>query len=1285
MKFSLLTLSVLVAIVGIPQTDYVTEEWSLSNGSSGSLDYVSCALDPSGNIVYVGNNLISTNSDIFLTCIHPSGSVAWQQTCPSSSMHDDYGVDLVIDGAGNIYLCGAYRNGSNYDYLVAKYSPTGSLLWDNYYHGFANGDDIPSAIAIDGAGNVYVTGTSRGLWSWTDYATVKYDNSGTQQWVRRYNHSNKPEIATDIEVDNAGNVIVLGASGTSFTNFDFAIRKYDPSGNVIATERHSTPGNGYDLPAELSIDASNYVYVIGTSESGAGKDMKIWALDGSLSTLWVDYVDVSGGSDEGYGIAIDPTTGDAVVIGYGEKDQGGTDLIVRKYNPLGSVIWEFVKSAANEVNIAKGRDVLIDAIGNIFATGDIFNHVNDKDFYTFSLKPNGELRWEHYFDSNLDVDLGKEVLNDGSSVYIVGSASNLGSTDMTTVKLTQAAMATPPDFNGEIAQSSFAYYENKGQLLNNLGQVEQKVRFYNNSSYPELYFTDNKTSLQFSKKDSVDDPNDSLHRIEMFFVDADVNQQIFSDEQVKTYLNFFLPHTLQGLTEIPGYQRLFSPEIYPKIDVHYYSNQNGFKYYLAVNPGGDPNQAVIQFDGATATYINGSMELVIESDFGEIIFDVPDAYQDVGGTITNLGSANWVQLGSNVFTFQVPVYDTSLPLYIQIDRGNQALPAPIGSNLSMEWSTFLGGSNFDRAYDVVANNSNESWVTGYASSALFSAQIGPTGIPYTGFQDVFVTKFSDLAVNEWISFLGGTDNEEGRALAVDQLENIYVVGITASSDFTNVSPSGISDGTLNGARDGFYVNLNNLGTVVLCDTYIGGDGWDEANGIALRPDLLSGLDVYIVGSGNGITGFPLMTFGNYNQGFIAGFFDAFIMRLDENNTNIWTSFFGGAGDDRGINVELRETSNNPVIVGYTGSPTPNSSCGVPVAGEFPFCDNGGAYYSQPYGGSIDAYIAEFDNTNQDLVWSTYFGGSAAEGNLSNYKSPDLITTSSGETYVVGRAQEAADFPLFTSVNAGSYNQPFGSLGGWNNYVARFDANKVQTWTTYFGGQGGDYVFNDIDVDQQGNVVMVGELENEFPQPGASFCTVPPFQEQALCNASGLNYTETNQSAGAQMGIVSFDNVDNIVWSTMFGMLGDNQFFGASITTDKLYVAGYALPTMTLWEFDTGSPSDYFKATNPVNGDATITRFDITNLFLSSNDLLLDPGSILVYPNPTDHSLTVDLDGLVSGRFQIQVVNALGELVLIKDCTSTVVNLDVFGIESGMYVLQVLQDSNTLGTTRFIKH
>ena len=177
--------------------------------------------------------------------------------------------------AGNLYVTGpSTGSGTNFDYATIKYDAAGTEQWVRRYDGpttvFSHDYDNAAALAVDVNGNVFVTGNSS-----DDFATVKYDAAGTEIWVRRYNGpAAGADWATAIAVDASGNAYVSGSSyGNSTTQYDFATLSYDPSGTVRWAERYNGPGNFYDTPYSIAVYSSGDVYVSGSSGGiGTGLD-----------------------------------------------------------------------------------------------------------------------------------------------------------------------------------------------------------------------------------------------------------------------------------------------------------------------------------------------------------------------------------------------------------------------------------------------------------------------------------------------------------------------------------------------------------------------------------------------------------------------------------------------------------------------------------------------------------------------------------------------------------------------------------------------------------------------------------------------------------------------------------------------------------------------------------------------------------------------------------------------------------------------------------------------------
>jgi hypothetical protein len=187
---------------------------------------------------------------------------------------DDLAFDIAVDGLGNVYVTGQSISKRGYDYATIKYNSAGQQQWVADYDGPGNADDIASALAIDSSGNVYVTGQTAISSGNNDYATIKYNSAGQQQWVARYNGpGNGEDHASAIAVDDSGNVYVTGGSLGAEGTLDYATIKYDSGGQQLWVARYNGPVSGDDNAVAIAVDGSGHVYVTGQSAgSGTGLD-----------------------------------------------------------------------------------------------------------------------------------------------------------------------------------------------------------------------------------------------------------------------------------------------------------------------------------------------------------------------------------------------------------------------------------------------------------------------------------------------------------------------------------------------------------------------------------------------------------------------------------------------------------------------------------------------------------------------------------------------------------------------------------------------------------------------------------------------------------------------------------------------------------------------------------------------------------------------------------------------------------------------------------------------------
>ncbi|MBK8550012.1 MAG: SBBP repeat-containing protein [Ignavibacteria bacterium] len=275
--------------------DYVTIKYNSSGDSLwvrranwGVNDVAtSISVDGSGN-VYVTGLSYRFSGYAYLTIKYNSAGVEkWVRE------YDGIGYDvshkIAVDGSGNVYVTGYSAGSGTDDYLTIKYDSSGTEKWQRRYNGPGNSNDTAYSLALDVSGNIYVTGASTGSGTGTDYATIKYNSSGDSLWVRRYNGpGNGSDVPRFAEVDGSGNVYLTGTSAGSGTGNDYATIKYNSSGVQQWVKRYNGPISGFDYAYSLALDVSGNVYVTGVSAgNGTGNDYATikYSQTGSLLTL----------------------------------------------------------------------------------------------------------------------------------------------------------------------------------------------------------------------------------------------------------------------------------------------------------------------------------------------------------------------------------------------------------------------------------------------------------------------------------------------------------------------------------------------------------------------------------------------------------------------------------------------------------------------------------------------------------------------------------------------------------------------------------------------------------------------------------------------------------------------------------------------------------------------------------------------------------------------------------------------------------------------------------------
>ena len=364
-------------------------------------------------------NLVSSGTeDIFLAKYEPEGALLWARKAGGPDYDEGRGV--AVDAAGNVYVGGLFQGTAAFgstnlnsagqsDVFLAKYTPAGNLLWARA----AGGKDYDEAhgLALDGAGNVYVAGAfdaNANFGAFTlvngsgssDIFLAKYDAAGNVLWARQAG-GNGDDQASALAVDAATNLYVSGFfSGTATfgstnltsrganTTHDLFVAKYNAAGTLLWVIQAG--GNDEDAAQGIATDGSGNIFVTGnftttalfgsTNVTGNGTDIFVAKYDPAGHLVWVRK---AGGNnviygDTGFGIAVD-AAGAPWVTGYfsGTASFGSTnlassafdDIFVAKYDPAGNLLW--VRKAGG-LNIDLGYALALDGSTKAFVTGLFF-------------------------------------------------------------------------------------------------------------------------------------------------------------------------------------------------------------------------------------------------------------------------------------------------------------------------------------------------------------------------------------------------------------------------------------------------------------------------------------------------------------------------------------------------------------------------------------------------------------------------------------------------------------------------------------------------------------------------------------------------------------------------------------------------------------------------------------------------------------------------------------------------------------------------------------------------
>ncbi len=589
---------------------------------------------------------------------------------------------------------------------------------------------------------------------------------------------------------------------------------------------------------------------------------------------------------------------------------------------------------------------------------------------------------------------------------------------------------------------------NNIEFIQNKGQWDDRVRFKGDISNGNIFIRDNGfTVLQHNPVDHANfsiymhgfNPDgtpvkaeDKLivhsHAWNVDFVGASRTSQMIPEKMSQGYNNYFVgndPSKWAG--DCRMYQALTMKDVYPNVDVRYYTDNGFLKYDIIAKPGADISKIALKYSGVDALQVKNK-DLLITTSIGVLKESLPYSYQaDVAGR-KEINCKYSVK--DNTVRFDVKNYDPTTTLVIDpvvifgsftgSTADNWGFTATFGPDGTM----YGGGIVFDSGFPV-------------SSGAFQTTYSGGFGGPGAGI-DIGIMKLSSNGSSRiYATYIGGGDDEQPHSLIVDAQGNLILAGRTRSSNYP-VTGSTIGSG---GDWDIVVTKLNAAGNALIGSRKIGGSGKDGLN-ITLPRDFQSlqrnygddgRSEVILDGSGNiyvasssqsrpnasGVGGFPV-TPGVFQPAFGGGLQDAVLIKMPPDLSALsFASYFGGTANDAGYVLSLAPNGNIYMAGGTESGDLPGPTIGTVGASTH---------------GTIDGYVTIINNSGTAIVRTTYIGTSGAD-------------------QVFGIQFDSKGFPYVMGQTTGTwvpFNATYSNAGG-KQFIAKLQPDlSAFVYSTMFG-------------------------------------------------------------------------------------------------------------------------------------------------------------------------------------------------------------------------------------------
>ena len=600
------------------------------------------------------------------------------------------------------------------------------------------------------------------------------------------------------------------------------------------------------------------------------------------------------------------------------------------------------------------------------------------------------------------------------------------------------------------------------------------------------------------------------HVYEMRFLNANKNPQIIPDKPLPTYSNYIIGNdSTRWAGDCKTFSAVTYKNVYPDIDVRYYTSNGMLKYDFIVHPGGDVANIAMYFDGADNLKIKDGA-LHIKTSVDEVKELSPYTYQLAENGRTEIPCS--FDLKGNILRFKL--------------EGNYSRTSTLVIDPSVIFSTFTGSTADNWGYTATYDGKGNFYAGGIVfSKGNFPTSNGAFQQTYQGGGttgegggfDMAIFKFDPTGANRvYATYLGGTSgNEQPHSLVVDGAGNLVIAGRTTSADYPTKGTL-LKYGPLGGVWDMVLTKLNATGTALVASMKIGGRGDDGVNikhkysspgpesidrnyGDDARSEvILDGAGNIYFASCTQSPDFPTTavsaqtTLGGANT--VGRSQDAVILKFAPDLSSVLFSVIvGGNDDDAAFVLAINPLTNNLFVAGATASK------------DFPG-NKTGVKYGTFQGGLCDGFVSEY-TANGNLIRNGFFG-------------------TSGNDIIYGIQFDKFGFPYIAGTTTGVWpvtNAAFSQAGG-KQFIAKLKPDLSDyVYSTVFGTGSANPNISPTAflVDRCENVYVSGwggttNTQEAFPNSGTSGLPVTSDAYQKTSDNSDFYFFVLEKNAASQL-------------------------------------------------------------------------------------------------------------------------------------------------------------------------